>query len=74
MPNSTPHALSEERKSRAPLHLTMAFDGDTLGLGAGTPLAVADRRLFLTERDGEAFDESRVAALLALACGRAITL
>jgi len=57
----------------APLHLTMTFVGDTLVLGAGTPLAVADRRVFLTKQDTHAFDEARVAALLALACGRIIS-
>jgi hypothetical protein len=51
----------------------MAFEGDTLVLGARTPLAVADRKLFLNKRDSEAFDEARVAALLAVACGRAVT-
>ncbi len=63
----------EARDPRAPLQLAMTFEGDALVLGAGTRLGLAKRSLFLRKRDGEAFDEARVAALLAGACGRAIT-
>ncbi len=42
-------------------------------LGAGTRLGLARRSLRLRKQDGEAFDEARVAALLAATYGRAIT-
>ncbi len=63
----------EARGPRAPLHLAMTFEGDALVLGAGTRLGLAKHSLLLCKQDDEAFDAARVSALLAVACGRAIT-
>jgi hypothetical protein len=62
----------QARDSAAPLHLSMTFDGDALVLGAGTRLGIARPSLFLRKQDSETFDDARVAALLAVAHGRAI--
>ena len=59
----------EAHDPRAPLHLTMTFEGDALVLGAGTRLGLAKRGMSLRKIRDEAFDEARVAALLAVAHG-----
>ena len=73
MPVHTLAKPREARDPRAPLHLSMMFDGDALVLGAGTRLGFARPSLFLREGDREAFDKARVSALLAVTYGRAIT-
>jgi hypothetical protein len=55
------------RDPRAPpLHLTMTFESDVLVLGAGTRIGLAKRGMSLRKIRDEAFDEARVAALLAV--------
>ncbi len=66
------HSPREARDHRTPLHLAMTFEGDALVLGVGTRLGLANRGLLLRNQRSEAFDEARVAALLAAAYGRAI--
>jgi hypothetical protein len=70
---NAPAKPSDTRGLRAPLHPAMTFEGDVLLLGAGTRLGLAKRSLILRKQDSEGFDEARVAALLAVACGRPIT-
>jgi hypothetical protein len=73
MSSDAPVKPWETRGPRAPLHLAMTFEDDVLVLGAGTRLGLAKRSLIPRRQDSETFDEARVKALLAVACGRQTT-